>query len=148
MSSLKGIKKAYKWLIGLNTLAVPVTIYLAYLHYKPSSSGESFCSFGEHFNCDIVNKSTYSELFGIPVAILGFIAYLLLLIFSVRGLFKDQSKLVPLTYFCVIAGTIFTLYLTGVEIFVLKALCIFCLIQQVIILVELGIFTYLYKVTR
>ncbi len=148
MNTKRKIRKLYKWLIGLNILAVPTSIYLTYLHYKPAGGEGSFCNISEKFNCDIVNKSIYSELFGIPVAILGGIAYMLLLIFSIRGLFKDQSKLIPLVYFCVIGATVFTLYLTGIEIFVLKAFCLFCLTLQVIILTQLGIFTYLFRHNR
>lgn len=44
------------------------SLYLARQHANP---GDSICNIGETFNCDLVNTSAYSELLGIPIAILG-----------------------------------------------------------------------------
>lgn len=139
-------RNIYRWLVGLNVLAILDTAYLTYLHYKPSAS--SVCNFGEQFNCDIVNKSTYAELFGVPVALLGLATYVLLLIFSLRGLKKDQSTFIPWVFAFVGGGVLFTLYLTGVEAFILRAWCLFCLIQQILILIQFGLFGRLWKLTK
>ena len=138
---MESTKTRYRWLVGLNLVAVLATIYLTYAHFKPSAS--EVCNFGEQWNCEIVNQSIYSEIFGIPVSILGFITYTLLTAFALRGLKHPQPKLLP----WVLAGTVgaagFALYLTGIEMFVLKTYCVFCVVQQVIILLDLGIFTSL-----
>ena len=42
-------------------------------HYAKSAS--AFCDFGERFNCDIVNRSEYSSVMGIPVAGIGIAGY-------------------------------------------------------------------------
>lgn len=144
--TLKQTKKHYLALTVLNLMALPVTAYLTYLHYKPDAS--EICNISEAFNCGIVNKSIYSEIFGIPVAILGFLFYLAFLIFSIRGLKKDQTKWIPHATLATLAGTLFALYLTAIETFVLYTYCLFCVIQQIIILVELGIITHLWKKTR
>jgi len=143
---MKSTKAHYLWLLALNLLAIPVTLYLTYLHYKPELS--DFCNFGEQWNCDIVNKSIYAELFGIPVSILGLITYILLLFFSIRGLKNDQSRFVPWVLAAVTGGVLFTLYLTGIEAMVLRTYCIFCVVQQVILLIQFGIFISLYRLTR
>ncbi len=39
------------------------------LHYRKSKT--SFCDFGESFNCDLVNRSEYSTVAGVPVALIG-----------------------------------------------------------------------------
>lgn len=139
-------KKHYRALTVLNALAIPITGYLTYMHFKPEAS--DFCNVGEAFNCDIVNKSIYAEIFGIPVAILGLITYLLLLAFSIRGLKKDQSKLIPWVFAFVSGGLLFALYLTGIEAFVLKTWCLFCVAQQIIILIQWGVFVDLFRKTR
>ena len=46
-------------------------------HYAKSAS--AFCDFGERFDCDIVNRSEYSSLMGIPVAGIGIAGYGVLL---------------------------------------------------------------------
>ncbi len=139
---MESTKTRYRWLVGLNLVAVLATIYLTYAHFKPSAS--EVCNFSEQWNCEIVNQSIYSEIFGIPVSILGFITYSLLTAFAIRGLKQNQTRLLPWVLLCVIGGVGFSLYLTGIETFVLKTYCIFCVVQQIIILLDLGIFSSLY----
>lgn len=139
-------RKHYIALIILNALAIPVTLYLSYLHYEPDAS--DICVLSEKWNCSIVNKSIYAELFGIPVSILGFVAYVAFLAFAIRGLKHNQNKLVPYFLLAVAGGTAFALYLTGIEAFVLQTFCLFCVIQQILILIELGVATHLYSLIK
>ena len=48
-----------------------------YHHYGTSAT--SYCDIGENFNCDIVNRSTYSTVAGVPVALIGIAGYLAVL---------------------------------------------------------------------
>ena len=59
-------------------------------HYAKSAT--SYCEFGEKFSCDIVNRSEYSSLLGIPVAGIGVAGYGLLLALST---FKRQDNQTP-----------------------------------------------------
>lgn len=139
---MKSTTSRYRWLIFLNIVAILATAYLTYVHFKPDAS--TICSFSEKWDCEIVNKSIYSSFFGVPVSLLGMASYILLLIFSVRGLKHEQRRLLSLVLGCVIGAVGFSLYLTSIEAFVLKTFCIFCVTQQVIILLDLGIFSSLY----
>lgn len=130
----------------LNAIAIPATAFLVYLHYQPEAS--TVCNLGAALNCDIVNKSIYAEIFGIPVAILGLITYLILLFFSIRGFFRNQKKLIPYLTLFTLGGVVFSLYLTYIEAFVLKTYCVFCVTQQIIILIQLGVFTHLWLKTK
>jgi uncharacterized membrane protein len=143
---MKNTKKIYASLIGLNLLGALVSLYLSYIHFKPETS--TICNFGEKWNCDIVNKSIYAEILGIPVALLGLIAYIGFFIFSVRGLKKDQKKIMPYYLVVLSLGLAFALYLTAIETFVLKTYCMFCVIQQVIILITFGLSIWLSKLTK
>lgn len=58
----------------LSLAAVFVTVLLIMAHYETSSAG-SFCNIDDYWNCDRVNKSVFAEIFGVPVAILGFLYY-------------------------------------------------------------------------
>ncbi|MCB9796202.1 MAG: thioredoxin domain-containing protein [Alphaproteobacteria bacterium] len=54
-----------------STLGAGVSVYLTMSHYAAQSGAESVCNINETFNCDAVNTSAYSELFGVPIAVLG-----------------------------------------------------------------------------
>ena len=49
------------------------------LHHHYGTSQTNYCDFGASFNCDIVNRSVYSTVFGIPDALIGILGYGLLL---------------------------------------------------------------------
>src|SRR5262249_22817246 len=66
-------------------------------HYAKSKT--AYCDFGNTFNCDIVNRSEYSELLGIPVALIGMAGYAAVLGLTTR--YRDRRD-VPAIIF---AGT-------------------------------------------
>lgn len=115
----------------LSFLGILVAAYLVYQHYKPA--GGSFCNIGDYVNCDIVNKSIYSEIFGIPVAALGMLAYGILF----AGSMWMKRNIAVLSWLLVFAGLslALSLYLTFVEFFVLRAVCMFCITQQILIII-------------
>lgn len=141
------VRNKLKVVTALSAIAMVICAYLIYLHFEPNS--ESFCNISAGFNCDIVNKSAWSylNLWGlkIPVAVMGFITYLILLIGSM-GLLLDwkfdrilpflKAKMVVFLMVLLSAvGIGFSLYLTYIEAFVLYNYCIFCLTQQVLIII-------------
>ncbi|QQR55148.1 vitamin K epoxide reductase family protein [Candidatus Peregrinibacteria bacterium] len=131
-------KKHYRVLFVINLLALGIALHLLHLHFRPELG--DVCNLGERWNCDIVNKSIYSTLFGLPVAGLGAATYFFLVLFSLRGLYVDQKKAVPWVFAGLTGALAFSLYLTAVEAFVLQTFCIFCMSQQVLILLEYGVF--------
>lgn len=98
-------------------------------HYAKSAS--SFCEFGEKFNCDVVNRSEYSTVMGIPVAGIGMAGYALLLALATfyRKRPQTASRLLAVSA----AGLAFALYLTYIEGYVLETWCILCLSSLVTI---------------
>jgi vitamin-K-epoxide reductase (warfarin-sensitive) len=92
-------------------------------HYKTTPS--DFCDLDETFNCDIVNRSIYSKLWGVPVAAIGLVGYLLLLVLSRL----NRQNRVASTVLVVgsLVGLGFSLYLTYVEARILAVWCILCL---------------------
>ena len=73
-------------LVGMFTM-----IYLVYLHYAPVPEGGSFCDIGEAFSCDVVNKSAYSEILGIPMAVLGVVYFGIIAVLSIFYTREFQS---------------------------------------------------------
>ena len=112
------------WVIALLAIAGAVVSSISlYHHYGGSAS--SFCDFGANFNCDMVNRSTYSAIFGIPVALIGIFGYGVLLILAT--LYRAKAEIPTLLLIASLAGLGFALYLTYVEAFVLAVWCILCL---------------------
>ncbi len=101
------------------------------LHHHLATSKTSFCNFSESFNCDLVNRSTYSTAFGVPVALIGILGYLLIL--ALATIYRDKAE-TPVMLLVVSAGGLgFALYLTYIEKFVLEAWCILCLTSLTLI---------------
>lgn len=92
-------------------------------HYAKSAT--SFCELGAKFDCDLVNRSEYSSLMGIPVAGIGVVGYLALFGLSWRCRSRGESPGWLLATSA--AGLVFALYLTYVEAYVLTTWCVLCL---------------------
>ncbi len=92
-------------------------------HYAKSAT--AFCEVGEKFNCDIVNRSEYSSLMGIPVAGIGIVGYGLL--FALATMYRAREETPLRLLVAALAGLAFALYLTYVEGYVLETWCILCL---------------------
>jgi vitamin-K-epoxide reductase (warfarin-sensitive) len=98
-----------------------------------SKSKTAYCDFGEGFNCDIVNRSTYSVVLGIPVALIGILGYLALL--ALATLYRTKAETPAILLLGSSAGLAFAAYLTYIEAFVLATWCILCLSSLVLIFV-------------
>ncbi len=92
-------------------------------HYARSET--SFCEFGEKFNCDIVNRSEYSSIMGIPVAGIGIVGYGVLLALATAYRSRAETPVRLLVF--ALAGLAFAIYLTYIEGYVLETWCILCL---------------------
>src|SRR5262249_30585253 len=102
-----------------------------YHHFGTSQS--SFCDFGGNFNCDMVNRSIYSTLFGIPVALIGILGYAALFVLAI--FFRSHRATPQRLLLASLAGLGFALYLTYIEAFVLAVWCVLCLSSLVTIFV-------------
>ena len=92
-------------------------------HYAKDNS--NFCDFNQKFNCDIVNRSEYSTLLGVPVAAIGVVGYAVLFLLSTfwRNRPETPNRLLG----AAVAGLAFALYLTYIEAYELMTWCILCL---------------------
>jgi vitamin-K-epoxide reductase (warfarin-sensitive) len=98
-------------------------------HYAKSAT--QFCDFNQKFDCDIVNRSEYSSIAGIPVAGIGLAGYALLLFLATLHCARPTTpnRLLGAAF----AGLAFALYLTYIEGHVLSTWCILCLISLALI---------------
>jgi len=73
----------------------------------------------------VVNRSAYSVVMGVPVALIGVVGYLALL--ALATLYRTKAETPVMLLVGALAGLAFALYLTYVEAFVLAVWCILCL---------------------
>jgi uncharacterized membrane protein len=101
---------------ALALLGLAVSAYLTWVHYagiEPVCTGIS--------DCERVQTSSYAELAGIPVAVLGVVGYAALLL-SLGG----PAELTALLAYLAVA---FSAYLTWAELFRIEAICQWCVVS-------------------
>jgi vitamin-K-epoxide reductase (warfarin-sensitive) len=104
-------------------IGIGLSAYSLERHYKTDES--TFCDIDETFNCDIVNRSIYAKFLGIPVAGIGIVGYIALLILS--RINREKKLFSALLILGSLAGLGFSLYLTYVEARLLGVYCVICL---------------------
>jgi len=98
-------------------------------HYAKSAT--AYCDFSQKFSCDIVNRSEYSEIAGIPVAAIGIAGYAA--VFILAAFWKSRAETPNRLLVMAITGLVFALYLTYIEAYVLTTWCILCLTSLLLI---------------
>jgi len=121
------MKPAY--LIILSIIGFAVSFYI---YYTKANNKQMYCIIGE--DCDAVVKSKYGKTFGIENTIPGMAYFILILIYGIGiavngNLFKGN-----LIYYLIVSASIgsvlFSIYLAGVQAFVLKKWCIYCIVSS------------------
>jgi uncharacterized membrane protein len=115
-------------LIGFTVVGFVVSIYLAWLKF---TNRYALC--GPIGDCESVNTSPYSEIMGIPIALLGVGAYGLILILI--GLERRDSTWSEISTYVIfgisLVGTLYSAYLTFIEIAILRAICPYCVVSAI-----------------
>lgn len=107
----------------LAALGIAISSVSLYHHFATSKT--SFCDLGQSFNCDLVNRSSYSTVLGLPVALIGIVGYVLIL--ALATVYREKAETPLILAAGSVAGLIFALYLTYIEARVLFTWCILCL---------------------
>lgn len=109
----------------LATATTGIAAYLLQAHYAGSSV---VCSTG---GCETVQQSSYSEIFGIPVALVGLLGAVAILASLVRGDTTGRAAGVALA----VSGFIFAAYLVIVQLAVIHAICEWCVASDSLVTV-------------
>jgi vitamin-K-epoxide reductase (warfarin-sensitive) len=114
-------------------------------HYAKSAT--TYCDFSQKFSCDIVNRSEYSTLMGIPVAAIGVVGYAAL--FALATFLRLRAETPNRLLAAAIVGLGFALYLTYIEAYKLETWCILCLLSlSLISLISILAITVRLRVAR
>ncbi|MBI3305544.1 vitamin K epoxide reductase family protein [Candidatus Nomurabacteria bacterium] len=87
------------------------------------------------FDCHAVVHSDYSRFFGVPVEIFGMIYYAFISVFYLGSIFLGQilpNIFLGLTALVSLLALLFSAYLIGVQIFILKKGCSWCIVSAII----------------
>ena len=113
--------------IILSLLGLGDTLFLAIKHYQ---GAPVTCIILE--GCDVVTTSSYSVVWGIPLAVFGVAYYAslfaMLLFFSV----KKANIIFQLTLGAAILGFLVSCYLTYLQVFVIGAICVYCVFSAML----------------
>ena len=111
------------WVAAAAALGLAIAAYLTYVHY---AGIEPICAASG--GCERVQSSSYSELAGVPVALLGLLGYAGIL---VAALLPGEGGRLAAAWLAVV-GLGFSLYLTYLELFEIEAICQWCVASAVI----------------
>jgi len=121
-------------LLLVTAAGIGVAAYLTYVHYRPAAL---ICTAGG--GCETVQGSKYSVLAGIPLAILGLVAWV-----AALGLTIWNSELArTLTAALAVVAVAFAAYLVILQLFVIDAICVWCMANDLVLVPLLAVLALL-----
>ena len=108
--------------------------YLTWVHFDDAAL---VCVSGG--GCETVQESEYAEIVGIPVALLGLGSYLVVLGLVALDTVRARLGAAMLA----LVGLVFSVYLLALQLFVIDAVCVWCLANDVVIAPALAVLTAL-----
>ncbi len=109
-----------------------VAAYLTWAHYADESV---ICFSGG--GCETVQQSSYSEIAGVPVAALGVAAYATILALIAWDTPAGRLGAAAIA----LVGLLFSIYLLVLQLFVIDAICVWCVANDVVIAPALALLT-------
>ena len=135
--------KVTSLMILLTILGSSISLYLTWTHY---SEEKVACPIDPEDGCQIVNNSSYAKLWFIPVALLGFLSYLMVGIEALLSHFYE--KIINLLVIHTGFSFLFSAYLTIIELYVIETVCEWCVASLVIATLQFGLISFCYIKNR
>ncbi|OGG08158.1 hypothetical protein A3D05_05475 [Candidatus Gottesmanbacteria bacterium RIFCSPHIGHO2_02_FULL_40_24] len=126
----------------LSIIGVIIAVYVLYGFIKKTSI---VCV---NEGCEIVRKSPYSYPLGIPVPLVGLIGYFVLMILTFARSVSQDLKLLKAILAIAVFGVLFVGWFTYTEIFYIKAVCTWCAISALNMLIIFIIGLKMYQLER
>ncbi len=131
-------------LFGLWSSAMVVVVYYYLNESLPFCPSSTF--FGIALDCNKVLGSSYSMVFGVPLELLAvvyFVVNLLLVFFIAFGGERLFETSIDVLFIWRFIGILIVPYLVFVEVFLIKAICLYCTIMHIAIVADFAIISYL-----
>lgn len=124
--------KSLTWTgVALSLLGIADGIYLTIGHYSTHFSYA--CPTTSFINCESVTSSQYSVIFGVPVALLGLIFFVVMFFFQLPMTWRIKSNLIRYARLAFSAsGILMILWLIYVELHLLNEICLYCTAAHVL----------------
>ncbi|MBS3176035.1 vitamin K epoxide reductase family protein [Candidatus Woesearchaeota archaeon] len=124
-------EKITTWILVLLSLfGFSVASYLTWVHYNPPLPGEEVFGCIAGGSCAAVNASEYSVIFGIPVALIGTMGYLLIFVLILDRLINKSKNVASLIFLFSLIGAFFQGYLVYISATIIRAYCSLCLMSM------------------
>ena len=108
----------------LSIYGLGASVYLTYTHFEPKALA---CVSNATFNCEKVTQSPQSEIVGIPVAVLGLFFFVPMLLACLPAAWRTADRRVHLARLALaVTGVGMIIYLIIAELFIIKAICLWC----------------------
>ena len=125
--------KKYFLLILLSIFGIADAAYLTFEHYQqviPPCTVNHLLPIAS--DCGKVLRSSYSVVFGIPLALIGVFQYAFLLIALIALIIYRKKIFTYWIIFQSMTGAIFSLYFMYIQLVILKSICIYCTLSAII----------------
>jgi len=117
----------------LSIYGLGASIYLTITHFEPKALA---CVSNAAFNCEKVTQSPQSVIFGIPVAMLGLLFFVPMLLLCLPAAWRSADRRIHLArLIMVVTGVAMIIYLIIAELFLIKSICLWCTSVHVVTLV-------------
>ena len=116
-------------LVVLSLVALATASYLTWVKATGTTPVCAIVS-----GCETVENSRYSEFLGIPVAVFGMLGALASLVGSLLWWLRDDRRGLMLAYLVGLASLPVVAWLTYLELFVIHAICIWCVAYAVLVI--------------
>ncbi|OGH68141.1 MAG: hypothetical protein A3C15_01980 [Candidatus Magasanikbacteria bacterium RIFCSPHIGHO2_02_FULL_50_9b] len=118
-------RRAYQIIIAIAALGFLVAAYATVLHFQTGPS--TLCNLGEGFDCDKVNRGVYSEMWGVPVSVLGMAGYVIIALLARELLASPRRRLKILLAASIAFALGFSAHLAWISSALLATWCIVCI---------------------
>jgi uncharacterized membrane protein len=117
--------------LGISVLGLGIATWLTYTHYSNPGFVGGYCPLnsgkGSVINCQAVLTSSYSDVFGLPVAMYGAAFFFFMCVMNLPAMWRSTNMWIARARLgAVVAGMVTVLYLVGVEALGVKHICIYC----------------------
>ena len=134
-----------RWLpwtgLGLSMAGIIDTIYLTSAHYAEKVT--LACPHIGVLNCQKVTTSSYSMLFGVPLAVLGLLFFVTMLPLQLPAAWRSNWRWLRLGRLAIASsGVLMIFWLIYVELFRLNAICPYCTVVHILTAALFGLTAY------
>ena len=117
--------------LGSSIGGLAVSTYLTIAHF--TSPEIIACSSSGTINCEQVTTSAQSTFVGVPVAILGLVFFAAMIVLDLPAMWRSERRGIHLARLAAsVAGIGFALWLVYAELFIIRAICLWCTVAHVL----------------